>query len=397
MKLLLGLATGSVALIADAFNSLSDTLMIVAAYFSLRMCLTRPAKTFPYGYYRLEDIIALLMAIGFFGLSAYIIWYGIQHVIEGFKGSENFLVAFSTAITAGILSLYFSKELTKAAKEAGVVSLGLSARDQKYDAIAAFSVAVSIILNNYYPVPFEAYASIGLGIFIAITAFKGGKIATLNLLDAWIQPDLINKIREIISSYGILKPGRIRLRRTGPILFGDAIIYAPEEMRLEDLDDMISEIEDRIYKAIPELQDIIIEIEPLEEPILICAIPIIDTKNQKPSIADRFESAEGYALLVLDTKSARSEVRVIIPNHYANKRNAEVKICKLLIKEGIDLVIVRNIGEIAFELLRAYSVDVYFTNKYSIDDAVKEFFEKRMEMIADYSAIEKIKNGSEIS
>ena len=387
MKLVLGLATGSVALIADAFHSLSDTLMIVAAYLSLRICLTKPARTFPYGYYRFEDIISLLMAIGFLGLSGYIIWYGIHHALLGFQGSEHFELAFGTAMVAGILSLYFAEKLIKAAKEAGVVSLGLSARDLKYDAIAAFSVAISIILNVYYPFPFEAYASIGLGIFIAITAIKGGKIAIMNLLDAWRNPDIVSKIRKIISKYEKLKPGRVRLRKSGPIVYGDAIIYAPEEMRLEDLDDIISKIEDEIYEAIPELQDILLEIEPLEETVLYCAIPVKDGGDLKAGIVDSFEKASKFVIVAIDMKNKTFKPEKIIPNYFLNKKNAEVKISKRLIREEIDFVIVKNIGEVAFELLKAYSVDTYLTDEDIGETAVRKFLDNELKMIEDYSEI----------
>ncbi len=390
LKYIIGRISGSVVLIADAVNSLSDTLMALAAFLSLRIILSRPNGSFPYGYYRFEDIISLLMAMGFLGLAIYIFSYGYYHAfVVSFEGSKDAPIAFATALVSGGLSLWFARKVIKVSKEAGLTSLGLSARDLKYDSLAAFSVAISIVLNRYYPIPFEAYASMGIGIMIAITALRGAKIAVLNLLDAWNKPEFIRKIRDIINSHQPLRAGRIRLRRCGPIIFGDAQIFAPEEIRLEDLDDILEEVEAKIYQAIPEMQDIVFEVEPLEETTIFCAVPVNETRGLESPIAESFEDARIFLIISVDTQNKKATIIDAIINQYIGKRNAAVRISKRLVQRGIDFVIVKDIGEVAFELLKAYSVDTYITDKDIIGEALDEFLQEKLRLIEEYSVLEK--------
>ncbi|MEX0568944.1 MAG: cation diffusion facilitator family transporter [Candidatus Njordarchaeota archaeon] len=392
MKLVLGYIAGSVALIADAYHSLSDSLMVFASYLSLRIILSRPNKKFQYGYYRAEDIVSLFMAIGFTFLAMYVFFYGYNAVISGFHGSKEDEIAAITAAFAGALSIAFSHKQKKIAREAGVTSLAMSSKDLFMDGIVAFGVSISVVINKIYHIPFEGYAAMVMSLFILSIAIKGGKIAVLNLLDVWSRPDIVNKIKEIINKKKPLIAGRIRLRRCGPIIYGDAIIYAPEEIRLEDVDDMLEELESEIYMAIPELQEIVFEVEPLEETKLRCVLPIKENNGLQSEIEEQFEAAKKFLLVLIDTKGSKAEIVKVIDNVYLKKRNADVKLAKRLIKEDLDCVIVRDIGEVIFELFKAYSVDTYVTKAKIVEDAISEFLKEKLTFIEQYEEIDKMES-----
>ena len=386
-KLLIGLATGSIALVADAFSSLSDVLILAVAYLSLRVILKKPNSTFPYGYYKVEDTISLIMAAGFAALGSYIILYWIKHIQEGFAGSKHYIEAAATAFIVGVLSLIFGMKQGKAAKEAGITSLALSSRDLKLDAIAAFAVGVSIILNRFYAVALEGYASVGLGILIIITAIKGGTTAAINLLDACSRPELIKKIKDIINKHPPLRAGRVRLRRSGPLLYGDAIIYAPEEIRLEDLDDLLDEIEKERYAAIPDLQEIVFHVEPLEETSIFCAIPVDEGEDLNAKIASDFDKASKYLILAIDMKRKNVSVKRVVKNISLKDIYGGVKMCKKLVKEGVDCTITKSIGEASFELLKAYSIDTYITDRERVKDVIEDLLGEKIEPIDEYSQV----------
>lgn len=389
IKLILGYITGSVALIADAYHSLSDSLMVLASYLSLRIILSRPNKEFQYGYYRAEDLISLLMAIGFGFLAGYVFLYGLNAVLEGFEGSKEDEIAAITAAIAGIASIIYSKKQKKIAKEAGIVSLGMSSRDLFFDGIVALGVSVSVVVNKMYHIPFEGYAAIIMSLFILSIAIKGGRISILNLLDAWNRPDIVNKVKEIINKKKPLRAGRVRLRRCGPIIYGDAKIYAPEETRLEDIDDILEELESEIYRAIPEIQEIVFEVEPLEETRLRCVLPIKRYDELRSEIEHQFEEAKQFLIVSIDTKNRKADMVKVIDNTYLGKRNAEVKIAKRLIKEDLDCAIVKDMSEVVFELFKAYSIDTYTTNTKTVKDAINEFLREKLTFVEHYEELDK--------
>ncbi|HBT66090.1 MAG TPA: cation-efflux pump, partial [Ruminococcaceae bacterium] len=60
VKLLAGLLSSSVAIIADAFNNLSDAGSSIVTLVGLRMASTPPDKEHPFGHGRMEYVTAVV-------------------------------------------------------------------------------------------------------------------------------------------------------------------------------------------------------------------------------------------------------------------------------------------------------------------------------------------------
>ena len=59
LKLIFGILTKSVALQADAFDSMTDIVMCLTALIGISFTKKKPNEKFPYGYYKMENIISL--------------------------------------------------------------------------------------------------------------------------------------------------------------------------------------------------------------------------------------------------------------------------------------------------------------------------------------------------
>jgi len=66
LKLIFGLLTNSLALQADAFDNLTDIIIVIASLIGIIFVSKKPNEKFPYGYYRLENIISLIISIFIF-------------------------------------------------------------------------------------------------------------------------------------------------------------------------------------------------------------------------------------------------------------------------------------------------------------------------------------------
>ncbi|HHF99027.1 MAG TPA: cation diffusion facilitator family transporter, partial [Candidatus Aerophobetes bacterium] len=62
LKYLLGILSGSLALIADSIHSLSDVIGSAAMLIGLRIS-KRKSKSFPYGLYKVENLIAFISSL----------------------------------------------------------------------------------------------------------------------------------------------------------------------------------------------------------------------------------------------------------------------------------------------------------------------------------------------
>ena len=64
-KFVLGTLSGSVAIVADGIHSSSDIVSSIAVLVGLRLS-QRKSKNFPYGLYKIENIIAIVSAMAIF-------------------------------------------------------------------------------------------------------------------------------------------------------------------------------------------------------------------------------------------------------------------------------------------------------------------------------------------
>ena len=62
-KLLAGLLSGSIAIVADAFNNLSDAGSSVITLIGFRLAAKKPDRDHPFGHGRLEYIAGLMVAL----------------------------------------------------------------------------------------------------------------------------------------------------------------------------------------------------------------------------------------------------------------------------------------------------------------------------------------------
>lgn len=379
-KIIVSWVALSMVLFVDALNTLSDAFMAMASYFAIKLLLQRPTQEFPYGYYRSEDFASLLLSILLFGLSGFMIYLGINAILYGYPGTQDVSLAVATATILSVIMFLTYKKVKVTSDKTGMYLLDLSAKDLKVDAFTSAVVVLSILLEVYTHLPFEAIATLIIAIIVLRTAYLGGRASILNLLDAWNKPELIAKIKEIIASTNVLVPGRIRLRQAGKYIFGDAQVFVPEELRLEELDDLIEKVEREIYEAIPALKEITFDIEPLEENIVKCAIPISGGEGRTARVADNFDDAERFLMVVADEKKKIYEIseEIVIPK--SKRKDNVVKKCKKLENLGIDCVITKSISDVGFMLLKGYSIDVYITTdeNETVDTAMRKYFEDKL-------------------
>lgn len=107
IKFLVGILSGSVALISDAFHSISDFITSFSSWLGFRIAQRKPSEKFPYGYYKAETLVA-------FFISLFIVYVAIQLLLEGYtstftKRSLNLpLIALLMALISSVASFFIA-------------------------------------------------------------------------------------------------------------------------------------------------------------------------------------------------------------------------------------------------------------------------------------------------
>ncbi|MFX0096963.1 MAG: cation diffusion facilitator family transporter, partial [Candidatus Hodarchaeota archaeon] len=103
MKLTAAILSGSLSLMGDSFDSFSDIFVISASWFGLRISQRSPDEKFPYGYYRVETFVSLLVSIFIVFIGIELFRESIIQILEP-VGLRLPLLALITAAGSAVIS-----------------------------------------------------------------------------------------------------------------------------------------------------------------------------------------------------------------------------------------------------------------------------------------------------
>ncbi len=148
IKLWAGIVSGSIALIADAWHTLSDTISSVLIIIGLKMAAKPADKEHPFGHGRIEIIVSLVIGI----LLILVGFHFINESVEKLRNNEsaNFGVI---AIVVTAISL-IAKELLaqyalKIGKFTGIESITADGWHHRSDAFSSGIILIGILAQKY--------------------------------------------------------------------------------------------------------------------------------------------------------------------------------------------------------------------------------------------------------
>lgn len=349
IKIIAGLLTGMTVIIADAISTFADTLGIFASYIGLRLSRKSADEHFKYGYYKIETFAALVISIGIIYLGYYIFRESIKTFMEP-KQANFYTVGMIATIIAIISSYLLWKKLQAAGEKANSLSLIASAKDKKMDMIAGGAVLISIIAN-YQNIPYvEGIVSIIISLIILKVGITCSKESLFFLLDYWNDPILTRKINKVFNAEHdlIIKVRRLRLRRAGTFIFGEAYVDINPYAGIVDLREELNILQDKIKKLNPYIKDFAIYSNIPKTKKARIAIPIKRGRGMNATVASTLSETIGYLFVDLkDEKIARHYFRSL-----KKSQKNPVQLSNFIKKEKVNILIDNNLNSLIYYYLR---------------------------------------------
>lgn len=233
-KILVGILSGSVAIIADAVNNLSDAASSIVTVFGFKLS-NRPAdREHPYGHERYEYIAAFIIAFAVVLIGALLLKQSIEKIItpEGITVSVYTYVVLAVAIVLkivqGLLYRDFGKSINSEALRA-------SAADSRNDVFTTIAVLISTIVIDTTGVNIDGYAGLVVSIVIIVFSLKLLKDTVNPLLGTVPDKALVGKIAEKLSSYEIVLGFHDLMIHS----YGPAITYASVHVEVDAKENVI--------------------------------------------------------------------------------------------------------------------------------------------------------------
>ncbi len=252
LKLIAGVLSGSIAVIADAFNNLSDAGSSVITLIGFRLSGKRADPTHPFGHGRIEYVAGLIVSMIIIIMGAELL----KSSVKAIFAPES--VAFS-ALTAGILAFsvlvkgYMWGYNRLLAKKLDSSAMKAAAADSLSDAVATAVVLAAMLIARFAGLNIDGWAGLAVSLFIIASGIGAARDTVNPLLGMPPDPELVERIKSealstryvmglhdlVVHDYG---PGRrmitldVEVPADGDILLMHDEITALEQRLRRDLD-----------------------------------------------------------------------------------------------------------------------------------------------------------------
>ncbi len=265
-KWLAGFFGNSYALIADAIESTTDIFASLFVLLGIKYA-SRPAdKNHPYGHGRIEPLITFLV-VGFLIISATLIAY---ESIEKIRTPHE-LPKTWTLVVLGVIIAWKETSyqiVIRRSKETNSSSLKADAWHHRSDAItsvAAFiGISIALILGKGYESA-DDWAALFASGFILYNCYLIFRPALSEIMDENLYDDVIASIREkSLEVKGVIDTEKCFVRKTGMKYHVDLHIVVDANITVKDGHTVAHNLKDYLQTQIPELEQILIHVEPHE-------------------------------------------------------------------------------------------------------------------------------------
>jgi cation diffusion facilitator family transporter len=263
IKSLAARLSGSSALSADAYNSISDVLYSIMLVIGLLIAV-RPADiSHPQGHRRFEPLVGMVVSFSMAWAGYRAVSGSIDKIIDGpepFEFGLPVLILICSAVIKAVM--YWS--INRIARQIQSPTLQTASVDNLMDTITSFTAIIGIIAAQFINPLADPIAGILVSVWIFRAAFNA-LIENLNFLTgAGATETQREDFQQIIASVpGVLNVHQIFSEYVGTKLLLDVHINVDGGTTLYEVHQIESEIESRLTE-IPDVERAYIHIEPPE-------------------------------------------------------------------------------------------------------------------------------------
>jgi cation diffusion facilitator family transporter len=265
IEIVFSTVTGSVALFADGIDSLSDAAVSFFVWTGLHFARRRPSKRFPFGYYKVESLAALVAALILVAAASFIFLRSYRALLNP-RPLNLPLAALVVLLVTGLVSLYRALQMRRIALKYRILSLNVDAKNSIKDASSSFVAFGSVLLTTLgFGHEADSIGGMLIAFYIVTVAYVALREASLVLLDAFHDPEMTREIETVIHSNRQVKGIKeLRLRRAGPFIVGVLEVIVDGSMTVRQMHSIMTELENSIKKRIVGLRTLTVKAIPAE-------------------------------------------------------------------------------------------------------------------------------------
>jgi cation diffusion facilitator family transporter len=271
MKLVVGLATGSIGILSEAAHSAIDLVAALMTFWAVRASSKPPDSDHLYGHGKIENFSALFETGLLLATCVWIAYEAAKRLVFGGGHVEATVWSFVVMGISIVVDLSRSRALASVARRHRSQALEADALHFSTDVWSSTVVILGLlgVLFSHrtgleWLARADSVAALGVAGIAALVSIRLGRKAVDDLLDA-APTGLLEQIARAASGVEeVVGVSQVRVRRSGPKTFADVILQVARGLPVERAHEIAHRAEDAIHGAVLDV-DVMVHTEPAEQ------------------------------------------------------------------------------------------------------------------------------------
>ena len=198
-KLLAGIITGSIAIIGDALNNLSDAASSVITLIGFRLAGQEADEEHPFGHGRMEYLAGLVVSMAILLMGFELGKSSVEKLLhpEELDFSWLAVVILAASVAVKVWMYFFNRTL---AQKIGSETMAATAADSLSDSAATSVVLLATLVGHFFHWKIDGFAGLLVAVFILKTGWEAAKDTLDPLLGRPMDPELAADIDQLVLS-----------------------------------------------------------------------------------------------------------------------------------------------------------------------------------------------------
>lgn len=271
-KLFVGLATGSLGIMAEAAHSGLDFGAAVITFFAVRVSDRPPDEAHPYGHGKVENLSALAETLLLLVTCGWIIYEAVDRLLGGAAEIDPSVWAFLTMGASIVVDYSRSRVLARAARKYNSQALEADALHFGTDIWSSAVVIAGLALvwlgdalgRKALLARADAVAALLVALIVVRVSVRLGRRAVDALIDrapSGLAEEIARAVEGLESVRRVL---RTRVRGAGAQLFVDVRVAVPRRLSFEESHGVTQQVQDAV-RAVASSADVVVHTVPVAE------------------------------------------------------------------------------------------------------------------------------------
>ena len=265
LKLVAGILSGSVSIIAEAIHSGIDLLAALIAFVCLRIAGKPADREHPFGHGKVENVSGTIEAVLIFVAAIFIIYQAINRIIAE-AIVEYLSIGIAVMAISVVVNIIVSRHLLRIARDSDSIALEADARHLTADVYTSLGVLAGLVLVQVTGLNIlDPIIAIGVAIFILRAAYSLTRRAFPPLIDIRLPEDEEELIVSTMSEHmgELVGFHELRTRKAGSERYIELHMIMARDASIERAHSLCDHLEEDIKSRLPNIH-VTIHVEPCE-------------------------------------------------------------------------------------------------------------------------------------